>query len=179
VDCVFNALVSPAAADVAGHSLFYLTIGGLWIFQEQGRGLHDLPGLAITALRHIQLSPRFLNRMIAGRMKAFNGCDFPIGNIGHGRNAGAYGLLIDDNGACTAQSLAAAEFRTGQSDLVAKKPKQRKIRIAVPSLFLSVDFQFGHDRPSLFISYLNFSTRAGTCFLWRPVPSSVMVASII
>ena len=60
--------------------------------------------------------------------------------------------LVDDDGAGAAQRLAAAEFGAGQSGFVAEKPEQRKVRIAVPVLFLAVDLQLDHDRSSLFLS---------------------------
>ena len=69
MDGVFDALVSAAAADVARHRLPYLVVGRFWIFhQERGR-LHDLTGLAIAALRNIQLAPSLLNWMVAGRCR--------------------------------------------------------------------------------------------------------------
>ena len=65
----------------------------------------------------------------------------------------AHGLLVDDDGASAAQRLAAAKFGAGQAHLVTEKPKQRKIRVAIPILFLAINLQLDHDRPSLFLSY--------------------------
>src|ERR1700732_679126 len=65
MDRVFNPLITAAAADIARHGLAYLIVGGLWIVQKKRRRLHDLSGLAITALRDIALAPGFLNRVVA------------------------------------------------------------------------------------------------------------------
>src|SRR5467141_2926250 len=51
-----NPLVGTAAADVAGHGLVDLAIGGLRRLGEQAGRLHDLPALAVGALRDIQRS---------------------------------------------------------------------------------------------------------------------------
>jgi hypothetical protein len=53
MDRVFDSLVTAAAADVARQGFAYLIMCGLWIFHEECGGLHNLAGLAITALRDI------------------------------------------------------------------------------------------------------------------------------
>src|SRR5262245_27218601 len=60
-----DALVRPAPADI-GHRVVDILVGRLWILLEQrGRG-HDLAGLAVAALRHIERSPGLLNRIRGG-----------------------------------------------------------------------------------------------------------------
>src|SRR5260370_6892986 len=111
MDRVFDALVTTAAADVGGQRLAYLVVRGFGIFHQQCRGLHDLAGLAIAALRDISLAPGLLNRVIARRMKAFDGRDLSVDHVRNRGDAGAYGLLVDDNRACTPKGRAPAEFR--------------------------------------------------------------------
>src|SRR5580692_7337779 len=124
MDRVFDALVTAAAADIARHRFAYLIVRGLWIFRQQCRGLHDLAGLAIAALRNIDLAPGLLNRVIAGRMQAFDRRDLSDDHVGDRGDASARGLLVYDHRACAAQRYAAAEFRAGQSDFVTEKPEQ-------------------------------------------------------
>src|SRR6267378_8430147 len=117
MDRVFDALVTAAAADVARHRFAYLVVGGFWVFHQQRGGLHDLAGLAIAALRDISLAPGLLNGVIARGMKAFD-CRDLADHVGNRGDAGAHGLLINNNSACAAESLAAAKFRARQSDFV-------------------------------------------------------------
>jgi hypothetical protein len=139
-------LVSAAAADIARHRFAYLIVVGFRIFHQQGSGLHDLAGLAITALRDIHLAPGLLDRVIAGGMETFDGRDFPVDHVGDRGDAGAYRLLVHNNGACTAESLAAAEFRARQSDFIPDKPEEWEIRVAIPASFLAVNLHLDHDR---------------------------------
>jgi hypothetical protein len=85
-------------------------------------------------------------------MKTFDCRDLPADHIGNRGDAGANGLLVDNNRACAAQSLAAAVFRARQACLIAEKPEQWKIRVAVPIVLLAIDFYFDHVRSSLFLS---------------------------
>src|SRR5690349_20621278 len=68
-----NALIGAAAADIATHGVIDILIGGIGIFAQQYRSSHDLPALAITALRHIFLGPCLLQGMTAIGGKSFNG----------------------------------------------------------------------------------------------------------
>src|SRR5258708_39962041 len=124
MDRVFDALVTAAAADIARNRLADLIVRGLWIFRQQCRGLHDLAGLAIAALRNIELAPGLLNRVIAGWMQAFDRRDLSADPIGDRGDASACGLLVHEHRACAAQRHAAATFRAGQSDFVTEKPEQ-------------------------------------------------------
>src|SRR5258707_14156550 len=97
MDRVFDALVTAAAADVARHRFAYLVVGGFWVFHQQCGGLHDLAGLAIAALRDISLAPGLLNRVIARRMKTFDGRDLSADHVRNRGHRGAYDLFIPKN----------------------------------------------------------------------------------
>ena len=73
MDGVFDTLVTAAAAEVTRHRFAYLIVARSWIFNQQCGGLHDLAGLAITALWDVQFPPGLLNGVIAIGMKAFDG----------------------------------------------------------------------------------------------------------
>src|SRR5512132_1450645 len=66
-----DALVRPAPADV-GHGVVDVLVGRLGGSLQQRRGGHDLPGLAIAALRHVDRRPRLLHGMRACRRQAFD-----------------------------------------------------------------------------------------------------------
>src|SRR5215475_3402902 len=131
---VFDALVTAAAADVTGHRGSDLIVGRFRVLGQKCRRLHDLAHLAEAALRDIHLTPRLLDRVIAGRVEAFDGRDLTADDIVHRGDAGA------------AKRLAAAEFGAGQPYFVTQIPKQWKVRIAIPGLFLAVYLDFDHDR---------------------------------
>src|SRR5882757_3063392 len=172
MDRVFDALVTAAAADIARHGFADLVVGGLWIFHQQRGGLHDLAGLAVAALRDVDLAPGLLHRVIAAGMQPFDGGDLAVADVGHRGDAGAHRLLADQNRAGAAQRLAAAELGAGQSDFVAEIPEQGKIRIAFPVLFPAVDLHLDHDGSSLFISYGYLFDVSGDIIPWRSTPSS-------
>jgi hypothetical protein len=152
VDRVFDALIAAAAADIARHRLAYLIVRRFRIIEQQRSRLHDLADLAKAALRDIELAPSLLNRVITRRMKTLDRRNLPIDHVGNRRNAGAYRLLVDDNGAGAAKRLAAAVFRTRQSGFIPEKPEKWEIGIAIPILLLAVNLQGNHDRSSLFVS---------------------------
>src|SRR5712692_6527356 len=60
VDGRANALVGPAPADVR-HRVVDVLVGRLRIALQQRRRGHDLSGLAVTTLRHVERRPRLLN----------------------------------------------------------------------------------------------------------------------
>src|SRR5882724_7980067 len=162
---IFDALVAATAADVTGHRFAYLVVVRFRVLVQKRRRLHDLAHLAVAALRDIHLAPRLLNRVIAGGVEAFDGRDLAAADIGYRGDAGAHGLLVDNDGTGAAERLAAAEFGAGQSGLVTEIPKQRKIRVAVPALFLAVNLHLDHDRfLALFKLLMSFRMQAGTHF---------------
>src|SRR4029453_3149861 len=124
MDGVFDALVAAAPADISGQGFADLVVRRFWIIHQQRRCLHDLAGLAKAALRDIELAPGLLNRVVARRMKAFDRRDLPIDHVGNRRDAGAHRLLVDDDGALTAEGLAAPALSTPQAPLIAANTQQ-------------------------------------------------------
>src|SRR4051812_27689013 len=123
MDCVLDALVAAAAADVARHRLADLVVRGFRIVHQKRSRLHDLAGLAEAALGNVDLAPGLLDRVIAVRMQSLDRGDLASGDVVDRRDAGAHGFLVDDDGAGAAQGLATAEFGAGQPGLVAQEPE--------------------------------------------------------
>ena len=138
--CVLDALVTATTADVAGHRFTHLIMRWLRVLFEKGHRLHDLPRLAVSALRHVDLTPGLLDRVVASRVKALDRDDLAIRDIRDRRDAGTNRIVVDHDRAGTAERLATTEFRSGQADLIAEKPQQRQRRIAVPIVLLAVYF---------------------------------------
>src|SRR5439155_2338764 len=60
-----DALIAAATANIPAHRSVDLVFGRVFVGCEQRRGLHDLTGLAIPALRYIQGAPGLLHRVVA------------------------------------------------------------------------------------------------------------------
>ena len=96
--------------------LINLGISRLWRLVEQGGGRHDLPGLAIAALGHVQLVPCVADLLADGRCgNLLDRGDLLACRAAHGRSAGAHGLTIHHHSASAAQRHAATEFRAEQA----------------------------------------------------------------
>src|SRR4029077_15527156 len=110
-----NALIATAPADIAVHGSVDLLVGGRRRLCQQCRGLHDLAGLAIAALRNAQIAPGDLDGMLAFGIETFDGHDFLSGHIRYRDAAGADRLAVEMNGAGSAKRDAATEFRSSQA----------------------------------------------------------------
>ena len=109
--------------------------------RQQRRGRHDLPGLAVAALRHIDLLPRDLQRMRAVRGQPFERRDRRVGGGRHRRLAGANRAAAHVHGAGAALSDAAAELRALQIQHIANDPQQGHVGGHIDRRRLSVDVQ--------------------------------------
>src|SRR6516225_969875 len=87
LDCAANPLICAAAADVAKHCVVDIRVRGMRRLCQQRRCLHDLPGLAIATLRHVERAPGDLNRVIPVGMEPFDGGNRLAARVGHRRLA--------------------------------------------------------------------------------------------
>src|SRR5215470_9446086 len=67
-DARADAWIGAAAADVPRHRIVDVRIARVGLCYEQCGGRHDLAGLAVTALRHIQCEPGRLNPLACSRV---------------------------------------------------------------------------------------------------------------
>src|SRR5437667_3945308 len=143
------SLVGAAAADV-GHRRVDIGVARLRVFPEQRGGRHDLPGLAVAALRHVERRPGPLHGMRAGRGKPFDGDDPVAGlEVADQNGARAPHLAVDVHGAGAALRDPAAVLRTGEAHLLADDPQERRPGLRLHLAYLAVDVQFCHGRPPL------------------------------
>src|SRR5882757_519600 len=93
VDRRADAHIGGAAADVAAHGGVDVGVAGCVVGLEQGGGGHDLPGLAVAALHHVELLPGGLHRMadLVGA-DGFDRGDLLAGGGGDRGDAGTDGL---------------------------------------------------------------------------------------
>src|SRR5919205_3712369 len=89
-----DALIGSATADIACHGVVDVVVRRVRRLLQERRRLHDLAGLAIAALRHIQVAPRLLHRMIAVGRQAFDGRHGFAGDLLEGRRARARRIAV-------------------------------------------------------------------------------------
>ena len=97
-----------------------LFVGRLWNVLQQRRRLHDLPRLAIAALRHLMVQPGLLQLAQPLRANAFDGKDVCVRQRFHRCHAAADGGPVRDHRAGAALGDAAAIFRALQVQRVAQ-----------------------------------------------------------
>src|SRR6266850_6538621 len=142
LDSLADAHISATATDVPRHGGVDIAVGRVGLGGEQCRCGHDLAGLAVAALRHLQLDPGLLNLFAGGC--GTDGLDRGDALAGRGRDrrdARAHRLAIEMDRARAAQSEAATEFRAGHSEHIAKHPEQRRVIVDIDAAGFAVDCQ--------------------------------------
>src|SRR5213592_4589511 len=120
LDSLADSHISTAAADVPRHRGVDVAISRVGVGREQRRRGHDLAGLAIAALRHLERDPGLLDLLASGGgADGLDRGDALAGRGGDRRDARAHRLAVDVDGARAAQRNAAAEFRAGHPEHVA------------------------------------------------------------
>src|SRR6266705_731950 len=144
-----DALVGAAAADV-GHRRVDIGVARLRVFPEQRGGRHDLSGLAVAALRHVERGPGPLHGMRAGRGKPFDVDDSVARfDVADQDGARAPHLAVDVHGTGAALRDPASVLRAGQAHLLADDPQERRPGLSLYVAYLAVDVEFCHERPPL------------------------------
>src|SRR5467141_660611 len=144
-----DALVGAAAADV-GHRRVDIGVARLRVFPEQRGGRHDLPRLAVAALRYVERRPGPLHGMGAGRGEPFDRDDPVAGlEVADQNGARAPHLAVDVHGTGAALRDSAAVLRSGQAHLLADDPQERRPVLRLHVAYLAVDIEFCHERPPL------------------------------
>src|SRR5262245_19077664 len=140
-DRLDDPLIGPATAKIVGHRGLDLRQRRILAFGDQSGGRHDLPALAIAALRNADLHPSLLDRMRAVGRQAFNGGDAFANRSRRGQLARLHRLPVDMDRAGATACDAAPVFGAGEPDIVAQDPEQRGLRLNIHSLGLVVDVQ--------------------------------------
>src|SRR3989441_1417481 len=140
-----NPLVGAAAADVAGHGLVDIVIGGLRRLGEQAGGLHDLPALAVAALRDVQAAPRRLDAPAhRRRADSLDRRDLLAFRSRDRRDARARRRTVQVHRARAAEGHATPELGAGESQFVAQRPEQWRVRGHIDRHCVAIDVESGH-----------------------------------
>ena len=127
-----NAVVSAATANVAGHGSVDIGVGGIRISRQQGRGGHDLTGLAVTTLGYVQFHPSFLHGgQFTVFRQPFNRGDVFTGYSGNWRGAGTDRRAVKVDRASTTLGDATTVLGADQANRVSEYPQQRCGRIHI------------------------------------------------
>ena len=143
-DRLLDAGIGHAAAEIAVHVRDYFVLGRIGVLGEQRRRLHDLPGLAVAALRNLLGDPRLLQRMVALGAEAFDGGDFLAGDVAERCLAGSHRFTVDVNGAGATQAGTAPELGAGHLQLFADGPEQRRVVRRLDGQTPPVDVKIRH-----------------------------------
>src|SRR5262245_20118644 len=122
-----NSRIGSAAAQITAHGLIDVRIGGICLAREQRGGRHNLPRLAVAALRYIDFDPSPLHRMTHIRRKTFDRGDVLAGNARNRCAARSSRHSVDVYGTCAAKLQAATKFGARQAQRVPQNPKQRHL----------------------------------------------------
>ena len=126
-----NTLVGAAATDVARHRRVDIGVGRFRCLGEQRCSRHDLAGLAVAALRHVDFHPRLLHRVATIFREPLDGGDFLVADGADRRDAGANGLAVQMHGTGAAERHAATVFGAGQTHGISQHPQQRRLRVYI------------------------------------------------
>src|SRR5689334_5717335 len=134
-----DAEVCAAAADVPRHRRVDCRVVRGFVVGEKRGGRHDLPRLAIAALRDIFGDPRLLYRMVSFGRETFDRRDLLPPERFDGRDARPDRLAVDMDGAGAAEGAPASEFRSGQAERIAQDPEERGALLSGDGAALAVD----------------------------------------
>src|SRR5882672_2589083 len=138
-DRLANAIVGAAAAEVRD-AVDIGTLGLRHAREQVDRG-EDLAGLAVAALRDFLVDPGLLHGVQAIAPDAFDRHDLAAGERTHRQDARARRATVDEDGAGTAETRSATEFRAGEPCVVAQVPEKRHRGIAVEAALYAVDVE--------------------------------------
>ena len=143
-----HALVGPAATDV-GELGVDVGVARIGIARDERRRRHDLPGLAIAALRHVLGDPRLLHRMLAVGRQPLDGRDASAVDTRDRHRAGPHRLAVDVDRAGAALRDAAAVLRSGEAHDIAQGPEERCIGFDIELVLRAVDCDRDHRQALL------------------------------
>ncbi len=161
---LLDAHVGPATADVAVHRRHDLIVRGIRRAREQRRAAHDLSGLAVAALRHVDLFPGALCGVIAVGRQPFDGGDPPAAHLAGRHRAGPGRDAVEMNGAGAAEAAAAAELGADQIEVIAQHPEQRRLRINVELDGAVVDGERNHGHAGVYAAARQFGADPSPMF---------------
>src|SRR5262245_15793801 len=135
-----DANVGGAAADVAVHGEVDVAVGRSPHLLQKGDCAHDLPGLAVAALRHVAGVPGALDGRRHPVSDPFDRRNFRVAEGGDRQRAGTQRLAVEEHGARPALGNPAPVLCSGQAERVAQHPQERSTAVDIDAVLGAVDF---------------------------------------
>src|ERR1700741_3787399 len=137
-----NAPIRHATAEIPAHDRADVLVTRIRIVLEEGRCLHDLPRLAIAALRNLQFDPGLLQRMLSAWIQPFDGRDLSARDGADRRDAGADRPALEVHGACATHADPASKLRAFEADDVTDHPQEWGIGGRIDAEWATVDLEW-------------------------------------
>src|SRR2546427_6802937 len=138
VNRLSNPRVGPTAAKV-GDLAGYVCVAGVSVLGQECSSRHDLSRLTIPALRHIAFSPSHLQRMLGVWRESFYGRYVFPGHPAYRLHARTHCLAIHVYRTRPAERHSAAKLGSSETDGVPDHPQQRRVRLYVHGVHLSIN----------------------------------------
>lgn len=137
----------PTATNIPVHVTNDVVAARIFLACEQRSRLHDLSGLTIPALRHLQIHPSLLQRMVTAGREAFDCGDSLARHRRHRCLTGPHRATVEMDGASAAHPDAATIFCPSKFKVLAHYPKQWCVRCNINVRRRAVNGEVeGHDR---------------------------------
>src|SRR5690606_11707983 len=120
------------------HGIFDFRYRWLSLFAEKCCSGHDLPGLTVATLRDVDFVPRGLQWVISISRKALDCRDSTLTNGRHREGTRPDSISVHVNGAGTALRDTTSVFRSDEAEIVPKDPEQRRVRLNINGMRLTV-----------------------------------------
>ena len=140
-----DCAVRPAPADVAGHGVVDVRVRRPLAGRQQCDRRHDLPGLAVAALRNLLFHPGLLYRVTAIGREAFDRRDIRPLDAAYREQTRPDRLAVQKDRARSALADTTPELRSRELQRLAQDPKQRIAPRDVHLPSLSVEGELRHD----------------------------------
>src|SRR5205807_8837735 len=127
-----DALITGAAADVAGQTHSDFLLRRARIFGQQRYGAHDKAGCTEAALERVAFPKCLLHRVhYSVLLEALDRLDLRVARLHRQQDARTHRLAVQQDGACAAHAVLAAEVCTRKAEVLAQRVGEGFARLYV------------------------------------------------
>ena len=117
-----HSQIGPAAAQISVHGRIDILVRRLGVLRQKRSRGHNLTGLTIAALRHVNLLPGYLQRVRTKRGQSFDGGNGGMRRAAHRRQAGTNRLAGEMDGTGATLTNATTVLRSMKVKNIAEYP---------------------------------------------------------